>query len=85
MNDLLLAELEIALQRYERHYKLPEFILRFLYLLDHGMDLSDHRLMRIIPWCRRWIASTDTTEYKLLERKIGYVLDLFLAQRKFHL
>lgn len=93
MNDILLTELEIALQRYERNDKpflqrngrVTDFITRFLYLLDHGMNVTDRRLKRIIPWCRRWMASTDITEYTLLERKISFVLDIYIETRKYEL
>lgn len=90
MKDLLNAELEKDLNEYVKKRKhvaaiaLVDFIPSFLWLVHNNVDLPK-RLEKIVPWCRRWIASADTTEYKLLERKIGYVLDLFLAQRNFHL
>lgn len=83
MNDILLAELDDALLRYERNGRFADFITKFLYLLEHGMNIEG-LLKRIIPWCQRWIYSDDSDETFMLEKKISLVIDLYLEARKYN-
>jgi len=91
MEGILQSQLLAALEDYEVINRklgtilcaLPDFVPKFLYIADHNGPIPK-QLQRIVPWCRRWLETKDEQEGTLLERKILFVLDIYLQARKYY-
>lgn len=87
MEGILKSHLLAALEDYEEEIDyvgaLLDFVPKFLYIADNNGPIPQ-RLQRIVPWCRRWLGTTDDQESELLKRKILFVLDIYLQTRKYY-
>lgn len=87
MEGMLKSHLLAALEDYEEEIDyvgaLLDFVPKLLYIADNNGPIPQ-RLQRIVPWCRRWLDSKDDEEGTLLERKIKFVLDIYLQTRKYY-
>lgn len=86
MEGMLQSHLLAALEDYEEapsRSSFIDFVPKFLYVADNNGPIPQ-QLKRIVPWCRRWLDTEHNYETELLERKITFILDIYLQARKYY-